>query len=126
MGRSCGSIAGTIKGLRSALPGTNKWTGTKNAPLTTRANIDIPDGYIAKPSKKGNGTLYSDPNNPHNSMRVMPGNPNSPNSAQQNPYVIYKVNGISYDVNGLPLPNANTPAAHIPLRDFNLKVMPKF
>lgn len=54
----------------------------------------------------------------------MPGNPNSPNPAQQNPYVIYKSNGISYDVNGLPLPNAQNRNAHIPLHLFNINKMP--
>jgi len=76
----------------------------------------------ATPSR--DGVIYQDPNNPHNSIRIMPGNPNSPNPAQQNPYVIYRNNGISYDMNGLPLPNGNLPEAHIPLNLFDINKMP--
>lgn len=88
--------------------------------------VNKPEGWIAKSSKKGDGTVYQDPQNPHNSIREMPGNPNSPNAAQQNPYVIFKKNGVSYDVNGSPLKNASDPAAHIPLNKFDMSKMPKF
>ena len=55
----------------------------------------------------------------------MPGNPKSPNSTLQNPYVIFKKNGIAYDVNGNPLKSADNPAAHIPLKQFDMSKMPK-
>lgn len=71
-------------------------------------------------------TVYQDPQNPHNSIREMLGNPNRPNAAQQNPYVIFKKNGVSYDVKGSPVKNASDPAAHIPLNKFNMSKMPKF
>jgi hypothetical protein len=86
----------------------------------------IPSDWTQNPSNKGGGVIYQDPNNPHNSIRFMPGNPNSPNPAQQNPYVIYRQNGIPYDVNGLPLPNAKLPDAHIPQSLFNINKMPGF
>lgn len=56
----------------------------------------------------------------------MPGNSNSPNPAQQNPYVIFKKNGTAYDVDGNPLKSAKDPAAHIPLEKFDINKMPKF
>lgn len=58
-------------------------------------------------------------------MRVMPGNPNSPNPVQQKPYVIYKFNGTAYDINGNPLNSANIPEAHIQTNLFDLNKMPK-
>ena len=90
------------------------------------AHPDIPDGWTSKQSKKGGGTIHQDPANPHNSIRIMPGNPNSPNPSQQGPYVIYKKNGVAYDANGKPLPNADHPDAHIPLSNYDPKRMPKF
>ncbi|MBB6274369.1 RHS repeat-associated protein [Pedobacter cryoconitis] len=95
-------------------------------PNVSTNKVNKPEGWITKSSKKGDGTVYQDPQNPHNSIREMPGNPNSPNAAQQNPYVIFKKNGVSYDVNGSPLKNASDPAAHIPLNKFNMSKMPKF
>lgn len=95
-------------------------------PNVSTNKVNKPEGWITKSSKKGDGTVYQDPQNPHNSIREMPGNPNSPNAAQQNPYVIFKKNGVSYDVNGSPLKNAADPAAHIPLNKFNMSKMPKF
>ena len=118
LGAGLGLMNGAISGYKYAQKhGVNPWTG--------ESKIDVPEGYTMSPSKKGNGSLYKDPNNPHNNMRVMPGNPNSPNPAQQNPYIIYKINGIPYDVNGIPLPGANIPGAHIPVNEFNLNKMPK-
>lgn len=83
-------------------------------------------GLTKTPSKKSGGTKYVDPKNPHNNIREMPGNPNSPYPEQQKPYVIYKKNGVAYDVNGNPLQNARDPAAHIPRDKFDINKMPKF
>ncbi len=100
-----------------------KWIfGANNA----SEEIAPPDGWSVKSSKKGDGVLYFDPENPHNNIRDMPGNPNSPNSEQQNPYVIFKKNGVAYDVNGNPLQSASDPAAHIPKDKFDMSKMPKF
>ena len=90
------------------------------------SNFKAPRGFVSKVSKKGGGIVFHDPANTHNSLRIMPGNPNSPNVAQQNPYVIFKKNGVTYDVNGSPLLNASDPAAHIPLKKFNPKNMPSY
>ncbi|MGK6353528.1 DUF6443 domain-containing protein [Parapedobacter sp. DT-150] len=87
--------------------------------------ITPPKGWTAKPSKKGGGVIFQDPSNTHSSIRQMPGNPNSPNAAQRGPYVIFKKNGVAYDVNGNALSNATDPAAHIPLKQFDINKMPK-
>ena len=90
------------------------------------AEIESQNNWIQSPSDKPGGIIYKDPNNSHNSIRFMPGNPNSPNPAQQNPYVIYRYNGAAYDINGFPLPKGNLPNAHIPLNLFDINKMPKF
>jgi len=56
----------------------------------------------------------------------MPGNPNSPNILQRNPYVKFMKDGKYYDVSGNPLPNGNVPGAHIPLDNFSINKMPNF
>ena len=87
--------------------------------------IEKPEGWITESTKKGNGTISRDPNSPHNSIREMPGNPNSINPAQQKPYVIYRKDGVSYDALGRPV-QSNDPAAHIPRAVFDINKMPKF
>ena len=77
----------------------------------------VPAAWVEKPSKTGGGVRYVDPENPHNSVRVMPGDPNSPYPNSQQPYVRHLKDGQSLDVNGNPVPK-NTPEAHIPLEDF--------
>jgi hypothetical protein len=77
----------------------------------------VPEHWVAKPSSTGGGTKFVDPQNPHNSVRVMPGDPKSPFPNSQQPYVRHVQNGQSLDVNGNIVPR-NTPQAHIPLKDF--------
>jgi hypothetical protein len=77
----------------------------------------VPADWVAKPSKTGGGTRFVDPANPHNSVRVMPGDPKSPFPNSQKPYVRHLKDGQSLDVNGNVVPK-NTPEAHIPLEDF--------
>ncbi|MFH0899593.1 MAG: hypothetical protein V2A73_03065, partial [Pseudomonadota bacterium] len=77
----------------------------------------VPSDWVAKPSKTGGGTRFVDPANPHNSVRVMPGDHQSPFPNSQRPYVRHLKDGQSLDVNGNVVPK-NTPEAHIPLEDF--------
>jgi hypothetical protein len=77
----------------------------------------VPEDWVAKPSKIGGGTRFVDPQNPHNSVRVMPGDPNSPYPNSQQPYVRHIRNGQSLDVDGNVVPK-DTPEAHIPLEKF--------
>lgn len=77
----------------------------------------IPDDWVEEPSKKGGGSRFHKPGNRHNSARVMPGNPNSPNPAQRDPYVKRMKDGKALDVNGNVV-DKDSPEAHIPLADF--------
>ncbi|MTK64545.1 MAG: hypothetical protein F8N15_08500 [Methanobacterium sp.] len=77
----------------------------------------MPDNYVSVPTDKGGGTKYVDPNNPHNYVRDMPGNPNSPNPAQQNLYVVDMRSGTARDLNGNSV-SPKTPDAHIPANQY--------
>lgn len=77
----------------------------------------VPDNWVVTGTKKGGGTQYINPKNPHDRVRVMPGNPNSPNPAQQNPYVKRQIDGKFYDASGNVVPG-DSPEAHIPLEKF--------
>lgn len=77
----------------------------------------IPPHWKPRPTRKGGGTTYVNPANPHDLVRVMPGNPNSPNPAQRSPYVKRMKDGTAYDVRGRPV-DARSPEAHIPVDDF--------
>jgi RHS repeat-associated protein len=80
----------------------------------------IPVNWASKSSKKGGGIQYINPENAHDRIRVMPGNPQSSNPAQQRPYVIRQINGKFTDKNGNLVP-AYSPEAHIPLDEFRFK-----
>jgi hypothetical protein len=89
-----------------------------------RASNDRPGGiphhWIAKPTRKGSGTRFINPENPHDQVRVMPGEPNSPHPAQQTPYVKRMKDGSAYDAAGRKV-DSRSAEAHIPLRDFRFK-----
>lgn len=87
------------------------------------ANVtkQLPSDWTMKTSKNKQGTVFKDPKNPSgNNVRTQAGNPNSPNPAQQNPYVKQTQNGKTVDVNGKEVPS-NSPNAHIPNKDFKYK-----
>ena len=77
----------------------------------------VPRNWLEKPSKIGGGRRFIDPANPHNSVRVMPGDSKSPFPNSRNPYVRWIRNGQSLDINGNVVAK-NTPDAHIPLSIF--------
>jgi hypothetical protein len=79
--------------------------------LDRRQHLDPP------PSNKGGGERFRNPENKHDEVRSMPGNPNSPNPAQKNPYVTRQADGKSYNVDGKEVPR-NSPEAHIPKEQF--------
>jgi RHS repeat-associated protein len=102
------------------MPGPPAGTGRPSvAPASPRPS-GIPDDWIPQPSKKGGGTTYMDPANPYNRIRVMPGNPNSPNPAQRQPYVKWMRDGHYLDKNGNAVPG-DSPEAHIPVNEFRSK-----
>ncbi len=60
----------------------------------------IPDNFIAKYAESP-GICYHDPSNPkHEYIRLMPGNPQSPNPAQQQQYIIHYRNGKALNSDG--------------------------
>ncbi len=77
----------------------------------------IPDDWITRPSLKNDGIRYTDPTNPGNEVRIMPGNPLSPYVNSRIPNVRWSSNGQALDVNGNPV-SLKTPEAHIPLTDY--------
>ncbi len=118
------------KALGSRLPKPNVnvpgSSGASSATNSVKGTISVPEGFVEKQSKKGGGAVFHDPANPHNSIRQMPGNPNSPNPAQQNSYVKFMKDGKFYDANGNVLKSGKLPEAHIPLNKFDITKMPKF
>jgi hypothetical protein len=78
---------------------------------------NVPSDWLMRPSKGPGGVRYMDPNNPHNSVRVMPGDVTEPHPNSQRPYVRWIRNGKSLDKNGEVVPK-NSQEAHIPLETF--------
>lgn len=85
------------------------------------ASDDRPGGtpphWKATTTKRGGGTKYTNPDNPHDHVRDMPGDPNSPWPAQRRPYVKRMKDGRAYDAKGMPV-NPKSPEAHIPRERF--------
>ena len=73
----------------------------------------VPKDFEPSPTSKGGGTKYTDPANPHNNVRDIPGNPNSQNPSQQKPYVKENVSGQPIDASGRPV-SGKSPESHIP------------
>ena len=72
---------------------------------------------------KGGGTVYINPDNPNDRIRVMPGDPDALYPGQRAPYVTDQ-NGGYRDVDGNLIPGANpsrTAAAHIPYDRFRFR-----
>lgn len=73
----------------------------------------VPDNFITKYAE-GCGICYHDPANPkHEYIRLMPGNPNSPNPAQQQRYVVHMRSGKALRQDGI-LVDRDAKEAHIP------------
>jgi hypothetical protein len=77
----------------------------------------LPESWDNKPTRNGDGMQYINPDNEHDRVRIMPGNPDSPNPAQQEPYVKRQIDGIFYDKDGNVVPG-DSAEAHIPLTHF--------
>jgi RHS repeat-associated protein len=103
--------------LMPSLPGTTARSSV--SPASPRPS-GVPDGWVPQASKKGGGTTYMDPANPYNRIRVMPGNPSSPNPAQRQPYVKWMRDGHYLDKTGNPVPG-DSPEAHIPINEFKFQ-----
>jgi hypothetical protein len=100
--------------------GSESVTGDKSGTTDNDAAArpgSVPADWTQKSSKKGGGTIYQNPANPHESVRVMPGNPTSPNPAQRGPYVKHMRDGQALDSTGNPVA-PDSPEAHIPLDQY--------
>jgi RHS repeat-associated protein len=98
--------AGTTAGGASALP---KPAG-------------IPDHWVEMPTKGDSGRQWVNPDNNGDRVRVMPGDPNSSNPAQREPYVRDVRNGNQWlDTSGNRVEGKdgrNSPDTHIPVKDY--------
>ena len=95
----------------------NRFTQRKTSIDITRRPKGVPNDWVPVPSKKGGGMRWIDPNNPHNQVRVMPGNPNSQFPDQRQPYVKQNRGGTYIDRFGNPV-SSNGPEAHIPYNQY--------
>ncbi len=79
----------------------------------------LPPDWKVVPNRRDGGVRYVDPDNPHNNVRVSPGNPTSefPNSRVPNVKVVKS--GKYLDKNGNEVPR-NSAEAHQPLNTFEL------
>ena len=77
-------------------------------------------GWVYGRSRRGDGTIYTNTNT-RETIRFMPGNPQSPYSNSQRPYVRWvDAGGNSRDVHGKPVAT-KTPDAHIPRGTWDTK-----
>ena len=76
----------------------------------------VPEEWIRKKSKKGDGVKYIDPDNPHNDIRIQKGNPNSKWKNSQEDYIRWKRDGQWLDRNGKP--SSDPEKTHIPIKNF--------
>lgn len=82
----------------------------------------VPDHWVEQATRDGNGRQWVNPENNGDRVRSMPGDPASPNAAQQEPYVRDVRNGNQWlDVNGNRIEGRegrNSPTTHIPTGDY--------
>ena len=90
---------------------------------TFRRPKGVPRDAVVKISEKSGGMLYIKPGTTNKQcvqVRVMPGNPKSPNPAQRKPYVVQRKGADAVSKSG-KLINRNLEEAHIPLGEFEFK-----
>ena len=82
----------------------------------------VPEDWIERPTNKGGGREWVDPDNRDNRVRSYPGDPNNSNPAQREPYVRDVRNGNMWlDKDGNRIEGragARSPATHIPTKDY--------
>ncbi|MBY0406771.1 MAG: hypothetical protein K2Q01_03705 [Rickettsiales bacterium] len=78
----------------------------------------VPDDWVAKPTKSGNGRIYQHPTEKGTYVKVEKGNPNASQPGQRYDNVRVQKNGESYDKNG-NLILRRSQESHIPREDFN-------
>jgi len=83
----------------------------------------IPDNWIERPTRRAGGREYINPDNPNDRVRIMPGDPNSPNPSQRRSYVVDQHGGFR-DAQGNRISGPNPgamPQAHIPYEQFRFR-----
>jgi RHS repeat-associated protein len=115
-----GALGGLAGGRVGGAAGYRAGTAASGIGRGNARPFGIPEDYIQSPAKKGSGVQYTDPNNNHNYVRVMSGNPNSSNPAQQNPYVKDMRSGRALDSNGNVV-HQDSPEAHIPVNNYRYR-----
>lgn len=80
----------------------------------------VPNEWEVKITKDNGGMMYIDPKNPHHRIRVMAGNPKSPNIAQRRAYVVHQTPEGRLNKKG-KLVEIKCADSHIPLEEFNFK-----
>ena len=113
-------IGGKVVKLVKRVPGVDRlggWIRGKRTRMTGRVITlgGIPKNWIEQPA--GKGRKYIDPGNPHNWVRVMPGNVRGKYTNSRVPYVRWQKDGRALDVHGNPVPRRSR-ASHIPVEDF--------
>jgi hypothetical protein len=92
---------------------------TKRFNALTRGVARIPSDWTADETDSEGGVYYRNPDNPkYDYVRIMPGNPQSSNPAQQNPYVIDQKSGRFLTTDGKRMEGNDDKATHIPLADY--------
>lgn len=85
----------------------------------------VPDNWREEPTRGKGGRAWVNPDNAGDRIRVMPGNPDSPNESQRGPYVRDVRNGNQWlDVNGNRVEGKagrNSPDTHIPVDDYKFR-----
>jgi hypothetical protein len=102
-------------------PGKPSLTDTFNNHASLTKPEGIPDSWVMKNSKKGNGVKWVNPTNERDSVRLMPAAPKSTSASQRVQYVIDQNNGSFRDRDGKAIPGpkpGKTKAAHIPRDQF--------
>ncbi len=96
-------------------------TARLNAALRDYAGI--PREWTAEPTDRPDGVLYRNPDDPkYDNVRIMPGNPQSSNPGQREPYVIDQKSGRFLSRDGTRIPGKVDPEAiHIPLKDYRFE-----
>jgi len=73
----------------------------------------VPANWTEKPSRKGDGTKFQDPDNPHNSVRIMKGQEGNSNPGQQQDYMVIRKDGQTLNSSGTP--SSDPSETHIPV-----------
>ncbi len=67
---------------------------------TINGRVTVPKDWTKSPSDTGNGYKYTDPKNPVNEIRLMPGSPDAKFPVSQSPYMRVRTEGGYTDVSG--------------------------